>query len=52
MKAIQRSFFTVANFFERHKKPLMKTITVKGYCDTMHPQDFYCDAEKPFITHY
>ncbi len=50
MNAIRKSLLNVITLFEVHRKPIMQTIATKVHCDTKQPQDFYCDAEKPFIT--
>ena len=52
MNAIRKSLFNVIPLLEGHRKPIMQTITTKEHCDTKQPQDFYCDAEKPFIANF
>lgn len=52
MKLKNKSIFNLIEIFTSSPKQAPQPITVKTYCDQKHIDDFYCDAEKPFISHH
>jgi hypothetical protein len=50
MNAQIKSIFNLIEIFRRSKKIEDKTINAKAYCAKSHHHDFYCDAERPFIS--
>ncbi len=50
MKAQIKSLFNLIEIFRQSKKSNTKQINAKVHCDQKHHHDFYCDAEKPFIS--
>ncbi|MEM8507443.1 MAG: hypothetical protein AAF717_06420 [Bacteroidota bacterium] len=52
MNAIRKSLLTMITLFRGPGKTLMLNSVTTSYCDKKRPQDFYCDAEKPFISNF
>ncbi|MEM1257085.1 MAG: hypothetical protein AAGH81_01060 [Bacteroidota bacterium] len=52
MNATQKSLFNLIEIFRGKRIPSVSTIITKDHCDKKHHHDFYCDAEKPFVTNY
>lgn len=44
------SIFNLIEIFRTSKNSNKKEIIPKEHCETKHHHDFYCDAEKPFIS--
>ncbi|MEM7485647.1 MAG: hypothetical protein AAF348_10615 [Bacteroidota bacterium] len=50
MKATEKSIFNLIEIFANHKKQVTPSVMTAAHCEQKHHHDFYCDAEKPFIT--
>ena len=50
MKTHIKSIFNLIEIFGQSKKSGFSTINPKVHCEQKHHHDFYCDAEKPFIS--
>lgn len=50
MKSQEKSIFNLVEIFRTTKRPEIQTISAKTNCEQKHHHDFYCDAEKPFVT--
>ncbi|MEM9362938.1 MAG: hypothetical protein AAGA43_09890 [Bacteroidota bacterium] len=50
MKIAEKSIFNLIEVFGNTRKSDLYTITPKTHCDQRHHHDFYCDAEKPFVS--
>ncbi len=50
MKATEKSIFNLIAIFSNHKRQVMSPVISAAHCEQKHHHDFYCDAEKPFIT--
>jgi hypothetical protein len=50
MKAQIKSIFNLIEIFSQPKKATLNTVSPKTHCEEKHHHDFYCDAEKPFIS--
>jgi hypothetical protein len=44
------SIFNLIEIFRTGQKKIAKTIIPKTHCEQKFIHDFYCDAEKPFIS--
>ncbi len=44
------SIFNLIEIFRKTTKPQRHTISTEAHCEQKHHHDFYCDAEKPFIS--
>ena len=45
-----KSIFNLIEIFRQPKKSNIKPINAQTHCEQKHHHDFYCDAEKPFIS--
>lgn len=52
MNATQKSLFNLIEIFRTDRKSIVQTIITKDHCDKKYHHDFYCDAEKPFVTNF
>ncbi|MBD0779397.1 hypothetical protein HPE56_16480 [Maribacter sp. ANRC-HE7] len=50
MKEHIKSIFNLIEIFGKTKRVVPQTLNLENYCTHEHHHDFYCDAEKPFIT--
>nr|WP_298996404.1 hypothetical protein [uncultured Allomuricauda sp.] len=50
MKASEKSIFNLIEIFGSNRKSELETISPKTHCEQKHHHDFYCDAEKPFVS--
>ncbi len=50
MKKTQKSIFNLIEIFGRAKSATIKALDSKTHCEEKHHHDFYCDAEKPYIS--
>lgn len=50
MKINNKSIFNLIEIFARTKRSKTETLNVESHCEQKHHHDFYCDAEKPFIS--
>ncbi len=50
MKAQIKSIFNTIEIFRRGKKTTMTPLNTEKHCEQKYHHDFYCDAEKPFIS--
>ncbi|QLG45489.1 hypothetical protein [Costertonia aggregata] len=50
MKAKHTSIFNLIEIFRQTKRSTANTISPETHCEQKHHHDFYCDAEKPFIS--
>jgi len=50
MKNIHKSLFNLIEIFGNTNRLETKSINLESHCDQKHHHDFYCDAEKPFIS--
>ncbi len=50
MKVQIKSIFNLIEIFRHTKKTESKTINAAVHCEKRQHHDFYCDAEKPFIS--
>ena len=50
MKSLEKSVFNLIEIFRTSKKPEIQIISKKAHCEQKQLHDFYCDAEKPFVT--
>lgn len=50
MNIAQQSIFNLIEIFRGSQKATAKLLVAKTHCDQKHHHDFYCDAEKPFIS--
>lgn len=46
------SIFNLIEIFRKSHKKVVHTISAKTHCEQKHHHDFYCDAEKPFISQF
>lgn len=44
------SIFNLIEIFRGKRKVILNTISPKTHCEQNHISDFYCDAERPYIT--
>ncbi|MBP1841281.1 hypothetical protein [Formosa algae] len=52
MKLRNISIFNLIEIFTNNNKVAVNTISPKTHCEQKHIHDFYCDAEKPFISNF
>lgn len=52
MKLKQTSIFNLIEIFGKPRTIQSKTINTESHCEQKHHHDFYCDAEKPFVSMY
>ena len=52
MDATQKSLFNPIGIFRGKRIPTVPTLITNDHCDNKHHHDFYCDAEKPFVTNF
>ena len=52
MKAKEKSIFNLIEIFRTVKRPAPQPIISEAHCEQKHHHDFYCDAEKPFVTNF
>lgn len=45
------SIFNLIEIFRGKRKRVVNTISPKTHCEHNHISDFYCEAERPFVTH-
>jgi len=50
MKTKLVSIFNLIEIFRQSKKTVVKRIDSRTHCEQNQHHDFYCDAEKPFIS--
>lgn len=50
MKTQIKSIFNLIEIFRKNNKVELKTINTETHCEKKHHHDYYCDAEKPFIS--
>ncbi|WP_157491755.1 hypothetical protein [Maribacter thermophilus] len=50
MKTHIKSIFNLIEIFGQSKKEVKTTLSAKTHCEQKHHHDFYCDAEKPYIS--
>ncbi len=50
MNAAQKSIFNLIEIFRSAKKAPVVRPVAATHCEQKHHHDFYCDAEKPFVT--
>lgn len=50
MKTQIKSIFNLIEIFRQSRKLNEKPINAQAHCEQKHHHDFYCDAEKPFIS--
>jgi len=43
------SIFNLIEIFRTSHKKVVRTISPKTHCAQKHIQDYYCDAEKPYV---
>ncbi|WP_165605768.1 hypothetical protein [Flavivirga aquatica] len=46
------SIFNLIEIFTFKRRKTLNTITPKTYCEQKHIHDFYCDAERPYLSSY
>lgn len=44
------SIFNLIEIFSKAEKNIIKTKDSKTHCEQKYHHDFYCDAERPFIS--
>ena len=45
-----KSIFNLIEIFTNSPKKIANTINTEVHCDQNHIHDYYCDAEKPFVS--
>lgn len=50
MNAAQKSIFNLIEIFRSSKRTTNPITVSEAHCEQKHHHDFYCDAEKPFVT--
>jgi len=50
MNIAEKSIFNLIEIFRGGKKPSVQKVLSKSHCEKKHHHDFYCDAEKPFVS--
>lgn len=50
MKVQINSIFNLIEIFRQSKKSKVIAINAETHCEQKHHHDFYCDAEKPFVS--
>ena len=51
MEVKNKSIFNLIEIFRKSPKRIMTTIIPKTHCERKHIHDYYCDAEKPHVSH-
>ncbi|WP_188464935.1 hypothetical protein [Bizionia arctica] len=51
MKLKNKSIFNLIEIFMSTPKKAVNTIVPETHCDQKYMHDYYCDAEKPFISY-
>lgn len=52
MNTLPKSLFNLIQIFSTSHKTVVQTISPQKHCEEKHHHDFYCDAEKPFVTNF
>ena len=50
MKTQIKSIFNLIEIFRQSNATTPKSINAEAHCEQKHHHDYYCDAEKPFIS--
>ncbi|WP_179339383.1 hypothetical protein [Winogradskyella ludwigii] len=50
MKLKNKSIFNLIEIFINSPKKIISTINTESHCAQKHLHDYYCDAEKPFVS--
>ena len=50
MNIAEKSIFNLIEIFRGTHKTTLQSISAETHCEQKHHHDFYCDAEKPFVT--
>jgi hypothetical protein len=50
MKTKVKSIFNLIEIFRQPRKSHPQTLNARMHCEEKHHHDFYCDAERPFIS--
>ena len=50
MNNIEKSLFNLIEIFRSHKAVVAGPTISKTHCEEKYHHDFYCDAEKPFVS--
>ncbi|MDY8138600.1 hypothetical protein [Aquimarina sp. 2201CG5-10] len=50
MRIQNKSIFNLIEIFRSGRKRIINTFSTKTHCDQRGIHDYYCDAEKPFIS--
>ncbi len=50
MKTNNKSIFNLIEIFRRDRQNKVRPVLVQSHCEQKGMHDFYCDAEKPFIS--
>lgn len=50
MKTQIKSIFNLIEIFRQSDKVTQKVINSQSHCEQKYHHDYYCDAEKPFIS--
>lgn len=50
MKTRIKSIFNLIEIFGQSKKEVKRTLSTETHCEQKYHHDFYCDAEKPYIS--
>ena len=50
MRIQNKSIFNLIEIFRQGRKQIINSISPKTHCEQKGIHDFYCDAEKPFVT--
>ena len=51
MKERIKSIFNLIEIFGNSKNFNVKPLNEQTHCEQKHHHDFYCDAEKPFVSY-
>ncbi len=51
MKTQIKSLFNLIEIFRNSKNSIISPINAQLHCEQKYHHDFYCDAEKPFISY-
>ncbi len=50
MKTAEKSIFNLIEIFRNNPKSGIQIVSKQAHCEQKQLHDFYCDAEKPFVT--
>ena len=50
MNSAEKSIFNLIEIFRVSKNASAQPLVSEAHCEHKHHHDFYCDAEKPFIS--